>query len=67
MLREIRIKKGLTQNELGKLLGVTEANISKYESKKITPPLQVFNKLCEVLKLNNKQRVELMKSFEKGE
>lgn len=67
MLKELRIAKGFTQEELANKLNVTSGAISRYETKDRTPTIQTFNKLCEVLKLNNKQRVELMRSFEKGE
>jgi transcriptional regulator with XRE-family HTH domain len=44
-LRELRIEKGLTQEELGELINLTKANISKYESGKLEPNIDTINYL----------------------
>lgn len=41
-LKELRQAKGLTQQELGKLLGVTKASICCYEKETRTPPIETI-------------------------
>ncbi len=41
-LKELRQAKGLTQLELGKLLGVTKASICCYEKETRTPPIETI-------------------------
>lgn len=45
-LRELREEKGLTQEELGKRLNLTKANISKYESEKLEPNIETITYLA---------------------
>jgi transcriptional regulator with XRE-family HTH domain len=45
-LKELRIEKGLTQEELGELVNLTKANISKYESGKLEPNIDTINYLA---------------------
>lgn len=42
-LRELRETKGLTQEELGKIIKQTKSNISKYENNKLQPSIEVIN------------------------
>ena len=48
-LKELRIKRGLSQTELGKLVGVTPSTISQVESNLIYPSLPALFKISEVL------------------
>ena len=48
-IRELREAKGLTQTELGEIVGVSQSTIDKYESGYITPPLNRAFKLTYVL------------------
>ncbi len=48
-LKELRIKKGFSQTELAKLVGVTPSNISQIESNLIYPSLPALMKIAEVL------------------
>ena len=41
-LRELRQSKGLTQSELGKLLGVTKASVCCYEKETRTPSIETI-------------------------
>ncbi len=45
-LKELREEKGLTQEALGELVGLTKANISKYESGKLEPNIDTINYLA---------------------
>jgi len=44
-LREIRIKRGYTQKQLGALCEIDEANIRKYETLKQNPTLNTLIKV----------------------
>lgn len=48
-IREFREAKGLTQTQLGEMVGVSQSTIDKYESGHITPPLNRAFKLIFVL------------------
>ena len=50
-IREERLKRGLTQEELGKLIGVSKVAISHYERGEEQPKVEKLSKLIEVLKL----------------
>lgn len=51
-IKEARTLKGLSQEALGDLIGVSKATISWYENNKRTPTLENFEKLIDVLNLN---------------
>lgn len=42
-LKELRTSKGLTQEELGKKIGQSKSNISKYENNILEPNMQTLN------------------------
>lgn len=50
-IKERRIQKGLSQQKLGDLLGVTKVSICGYEKGVRTPTLQNFMDLIEILDL----------------
>lgn len=48
-IKKLRLEKGLTQEELGKLLGVKKAAIQKYESGQVQNLKQsTIKRLCEI-------------------
>jgi transcriptional regulator with XRE-family HTH domain len=51
-LKEFRTKRGLSQAELAKLVGVTASTISQVESNLIYPSLQALMKMAEVLSVD---------------
>ena len=67
MLKELRQNKKLSQLELANFVGVTQNAISKYENSKRIPDLETFDKICNALGLNDKKRMELLKSMSKKE
>lgn len=67
MLKKHRIDKNLTQKDLSLLIGVEEASISRYENGTRQPSHDVLNKLCEALKLNQKDELQLRRSFGRKE
>lgn len=52
-VKEERIKRGLSQENLGKLVGVTKVAISYYERGIEQPKMQHLKKLVEVLELTS--------------
>lgn len=51
-LKQIRKARGLTQSELGKLIGVTKVSICGYETGNRTPSLEQFCWLVDVLEIS---------------
>jgi len=48
-LKIARIRKGLTQKELGELIGGALVDISRYETGKSKPPIDKLCKMADVL------------------
>lgn len=51
-IKEERIKKGMSQQQLGDLLGVTKVSVCGYENGTRTPAMETFLKLIEILDLS---------------
>ena len=51
-LRELRSKRGLSQTELAKMVGVTPSTISQVESNQIYPSLPALIKMAEILSVD---------------
>ena len=51
-LYELRTQKELTQKELGKLLGVSNKAVSKWETGEAKPRVDTINKLAQILDVN---------------
>jgi len=51
-LKELRIKRGLSQTELAKLIGVTPSTISQIESNLIYPSVPALLKMAEMLNID---------------
>ncbi len=47
-IKEERKNKGLSQQDLGKKLHVSDKQISNYENAKLFPPIEMLTKMCEV-------------------
>lgn len=52
MLRELREKAGLTQEELASMVGVQRTQITMIENGKSSPSIKTAKKLAEVLKVH---------------
>lgn len=50
-IKEARIKKNMTQDDLGKLLGVSKVSVCGYEKGTRTPTMENFEDLIEILDL----------------
>lgn len=48
-IRKYRKQKGLTQKELGELLGRTQRTIQAYEKGEVVPPLNILEKFADIL------------------
>ncbi len=51
-LKELRIRRGISQTELARLIGVTPSNISQVESSQIYPSVPALLKIAETLGVN---------------
>lgn len=51
-IKNLRIKKGITQEELGNMLNKTKNNISQYETGKRTPDADTLLKLSEIFNVS---------------
>ena len=52
IIKEARLAKGLSQEQLGKLIGVSKVAICWYEGNSRTPTLENFEKLLDALDLS---------------
>lgn len=52
-IRNARVKEGLTQKELGGLIGRTESSVTKYERGDIEIPLSIMDKIAGKLKVTS--------------
>lgn len=51
-IRELRIKRGFSQTDLARMIGVTPSNISQIESNQIYPSLPALFKIAEILSVD---------------
>ncbi|MCD6242156.1 CBS domain-containing protein [Candidatus Bathyarchaeota archaeon] len=56
MLKKLRLEAGLTQRQLAKLVGISQAHIAKIENEKVDPRLSTINKILEVLTSGKKRK-----------
>ncbi|MEM0048939.1 MAG: CBS domain-containing protein [Candidatus Bathyarchaeia archaeon] len=49
LLKKMRLEAGLTQSELARLVGVSQAHIAKIERGKVDPRLSTVNKILQIL------------------
>ena len=54
ILKNMRKQAGLTQEQLAKSVGITQAHVAKIESEKVNPTLSTINKIMSVLEMNKK-------------
>ena len=59
MIKEVRLKNNLTQEQLGKLVGVQKAQISKLESNAKNVTLSTILKIFKALKTRVKLNIEM--------
>lgn len=57
-LKEILEKKGISQVELSKLLGVSTVSVNHWAKNKSEPSLKMALKICEVLNITLNELVE---------
>lgn len=60
MIRKVRIERNMTQEELGKLIGVQRAQISKLENNTVNATMATVLKVFNALKAKVNFNVELM-------
>ncbi len=49
MLKRLRVEAGLTQRQLSRLIGISQAHIAKIEGERVDPRLSTINKILQVL------------------
>jgi len=54
ILKKMRKQAGLTQEQLAKAVGITQAHVAKIESENVNPTLSTINKIMSVLEMNKK-------------
>ncbi len=52
ILRKLRINAGLTQNELGEMVGLSGTAIMRYENNQREPKQEIVERLAKVLQVN---------------
>lgn len=57
ILKEYRKKKGLTQKQLGGIVGVSTSTIAKYENGDLEPNLKVLSKLAKALDIKEEDLI----------
>lgn len=62
-LKQLRNSRGITQDELGRMLGVQKAAICKYENGRVNMPNSVIMRLVEIFKSARIIFSARMKSF----
>lgn len=65
LIRKVRLERNLTQEELGKLIGVQRAQISKLENNTTNVTLETILKVFGALKAKVNFNVELQNNFVK--
>ena len=51
-IKNLRLKINISQDRFGKRIGLTGKTISAYETGKISPPIEVLNKISEEFEVN---------------
>jgi transcriptional regulator with XRE-family HTH domain len=51
-IKKLRLKLNMSQDRFGKKIGLTGKTISAYETGKITPTLEILNKISEEFEVN---------------
>lgn len=57
-LKEIRLRKGLSQKTVAKAIGLSRATLSKYENNKSIPTIPIILKLSEIFEVTLQQIFE---------
>ena len=52
LIRSLRKERGLTQEQLGKLIDVTEGTVSKYEANIMTPPFEKLRSIASIFNIS---------------
>lgn len=51
-IRRYRLEQGLTQTQLGKLVGVSQRVVAYYEVKGVSPPPELLTRIADALKVS---------------
>jgi len=54
LIKKMREEVGMTQEQLAKTVGITQAHVAKIENEKVNPTLSTINKIMSVLDTDRK-------------
>lgn len=57
VIREYRQKNGLTQKELGEAIGISDKAISRWETGRTMPDLEMYSKVCSLLNIPQEKTI----------
>ena len=63
MLKEYRIKKNITQEELAELFNITPRQVQRIESGESRPSLRTLKLLIEILEISDEDVVKIIKEI----
>lgn len=63
MLKEYRIKKNITQEELAELLNITPRQVQRIESGESRPSLKTLKLLIKILEISDEDVVKIIKEI----
>ena len=63
MLKEYRIKKNITQEELAELLNITPRQVQRIESGASRPSLKTLKLLIEILEISDEDVIKIIKEI----
>ena len=66
LLKEYRIKKNITQEELAELLNITPRQVQRIESGESRPSLRTLKLLIEILEISCEDVVKIIKEIAKN-
>lgn len=67
IIKTLRKEKGITQQELGKRMGISQQQVAQYETGKLKPKLETLGRIAEALQVPRSSLLVDMSPLDKGE
>lgn len=61
MIKEYRIKRNITQEQLAEIIGISPRQIQRIENNQSQPSLETLKKLIKILAISDKDIIKIMK------